>query len=249
MTIAVNVVAKGVANGTQPVTCTSNAVTTTGGSGSVFLVFCMWSDASGANFGTISDSKGNDANYVLVGSEVTGNGIHSRLYKCEGGTGGASHTFTFTNSGGTGAKYLGIAVVELTGCATSSAVDRNAQVQDTSSPFASGATATTTAANEMLVGFGGGDSGSNPATHAVNSASNPTSGWTIQTGAEATAGDTDAVFVTATQRVTSTGDYSFAFTESGATNGNSHIVTVKEAGGGTSIVKQAAAYYRMMRNR
>ncbi len=247
MTIAVNVVAKGVANGNQPVTCTSNAVTTTGGSGSVFLVFCMWDDASGANFGTISDSKTNT--YTIVGSEVTGNSIHSRVYKCEGGTGGSSHTFTYTNSGGTGSKYLGIAVVELTGCATSSAVDKNAQIQDTSSPFSSGATATTTAANEMLVGFGGGDSGSNPSTHAVNSASNPTSGWTIQTSAEATAGDTDAVFVTATQRVTSTGDYSFAFTESGATNGNAHIVTVKEAGGATSIVKQAAYYANMLRNR
>ncbi len=52
--------------------------------------------------------------------------------------------------------------------------------------MASGATATTAQAIEMLVGFGSGNVTSGTATHAVDATSNPTSGWTIQTTAEET---------------------------------------------------------------
>lgn len=233
MTIAVNVASKGAATSADNTSVVTTSVTTTGGSGSVFLAFVAFYSSDGTNdLASFADSKTNS--WVQVGSTSNGSSQFGLVYKCEGGTGGSGHTCTATFNNNANVIYGGVAFVELTGCATSSAVDQPQQAADASSPFASGATSTTTQAIEMLVGFGGGDSGSTPTTHAVDSSSSPTSGWTIQTNAEATSG-TIYCFVTATQRVTSTGAYSFAFTQSGAAAGISHIVTVKEASGGGGI--------------
>jgi len=212
---------------------TTAAITTTGGSGSVFLVYVYHYD-SDTGF-TITDTYSNT--WTSVGTVNNGQN-NSQVFKCEGGTGGASHTFTVTcvNAGfGTG-----ISVVELTGMATSAAVDKFAGAFDNASPYSSGATATTAQAGEMLVGFCRTDAEANGLVHVVDSTSTPTSGWTIRTeNTEAGGPNREISMFAATAVVSSTGTYNFATTCTGSAEAHVAIVTVKEGTGGASAPKRA----------
>lgn len=222
-------------------TITTAGVTTTGGSGSVFLAW-VFHEASGEGFTSITDSNANS--WAQVGSTYQDGNKYVRTYKCEGGTGGSSHTFTVTYSGTGGTAIL---VVELTGCATSNAIDQApAVVKDTASPFSSSTTGTTAQANEMLVGFLLGDSDSDTPGNTVDSSSTPTSGWTIRVDEY---GSQQIACMLATVGVSSTGTYNFAGTQTGSGEAYVQIVTVKEGTASGSITPRAAAYYRMMRSR
>lgn len=248
MAIAYNVgAAKGVNYNTPAAAQTTPAVTTTGGSGSVFLIYCYHYDSfENDNFTSIADSKSNS--YTQIGSTYYNGNNASRLYYCAGGTGGSSHTATVTyaNAGfGTGIIFL-----ELIGCATTNPIDQYAIVFDNATPFSSGATSTTTQAAEMLVGFFRGDSESNGATNAVDASSAPTSGWTVRAQlTEFGSPNRELAIFSATTTVSSTGAYSFAATQTGSGEGHAAIVTVKEGSSGASIAPRAAYYQQMLRRR
>ncbi len=114
--------AKAITDGTLDFTATTNAVTTTGGAGSVFLVFVTYYSIDGDTLtDPVTDSKSNT--YVELGTTLaSGSNDFRYVYACEGGTGGASHTFSATVNNTSNNAYLGIAAIELTGCATSTAV-------------------------------------------------------------------------------------------------------------------------------
>lgn len=78
-------------------TATTSAITSTGGSNSVFFIFVQ----SRAPGNTPTDSKGNTYTALTAEYTATLNGINyfNRVWKCVAGTGGASHTFTATSTG------------------------------------------------------------------------------------------------------------------------------------------------------
>lgn len=104
--------ARGTSSGSS---ATTTAGTSTGGSGSIFLIFCSFDPSTTVS--TVADSKSNT--YSALGAQVTGQG-RIRAYKCEGGTGGSSHTATVTFSG---TAYPTVHLIEVTGAATSSPQD------------------------------------------------------------------------------------------------------------------------------
>jgi hypothetical protein len=213
----------------------STGITTSSGSG--FIVLALW---SGGAFSSLVDSKSNTWN--LIGSEISFAGAsgHARAYYSEldAAKVGASHTVTISQ-GGTGA--MSIFVIEVGGGTIPSIFDKQASTTDSTSPYASGATASTTQAIELIVGALGGNSGSNPATHAIDSSSTPTSGWAITSAAEETNGTSFWSGGLASVRVTSTGTYNGAWTESGASSDLAiFTATFKEAAaGGDTLFAQA----------
>lgn len=88
---------------------------------------------------------------TLTGSG-TGDANLRQDYK-ENGTGGASHTFTGTIGA---AYFITISVSEISGAATSGALDKTATGSDFTHPtHTTSSTATTAQANELIVGYGG----------------------------------------------------------------------------------------------
>lgn len=222
MPIGVGATSKGISPNGNATSVTSAAVTTAA-SGSTIVLALSWGFTNGGTFATISDNKGNT--YTQIGTELVSGNHRARLYYCENAIGGTGHTATFTINS---ADFMGIFFLEITGGATSGILDKNARQNDTTSPFTSGATATTAQANEMLVGFVSGDSGSNPATHGISGAT-PSTGWTIQAGAEEKNGSANVVGAIATNIVSATGAYTAGFTESGSSRAHVFIATFKEA--------------------
>lgn len=109
-----------------------NTATTTAGttsaSGSTFVAAVSW-DAS-ATSPAVTDSKGNS--YTGLGTPQADTfGAYIQLFVCQNGTGGSSHTATFTT---TGSSYPVIHLIEITGAAAAS-LDQIAQGQDFASPF------------------------------------------------------------------------------------------------------------------
>jgi hypothetical protein len=216
--IAVGVTSKG-RTGSASSQATTGVTTQT--SGSAFVVAAAWDSAR--NFTSIADNKGNSANYVQIGNQVTfsGGGGRARLYYCQNGAGGAGHTATITVSGSAGITVL---FLELTGGATSGILDQNSTgVNDTSSPFTS-QSITTTQAAEALISSLFGNSGANPATHAEST------GFTVQAGADETNGSSFWTGCLASRIVAATGTYNSSFTESSGSNTAVHIASFKEAG-------------------
>jgi hypothetical protein len=203
MALSVGQHSKARGNGTNA--ATTAAVTTTGGSGSAFLLGIVWYGTSAAP-ATVTDSKSNT--WTQVSSPVTfvsdpvGKAV---VYKCLGGTGGATHTVsaTFTDSSG----GLSLFFVELLGF-TSPSINGSASAVDTTNPFASGSV-TTTVANAILVGVTG--------TYQAGNESRAWSGFTEQETYGN--GATDFTGGLATQIVSATGTYTAGYTDS-ATGGN-----------------------------
>jgi hypothetical protein len=100
----------------------------------------------------ITDSQSNTwANAWTLNSGVSG---HSACYYAMNITGGASHTVTQTIAS-FGANGMALAVGEFSGIDTSSALDKVASASSSAEPQSSGSTATTSQANELLIGGGG----------------------------------------------------------------------------------------------
>lgn len=194
---------------------------TTSGSGSGFIAAFIFDRARTL---TVSDSKSNS--YTLANAEVddASGGFITRLYYCPNGTGGGSHTVqgTLDTTGVVSVFFCEITTTNGAGLV----LDQANQNSDVASPFASPAV-TTLVANEILVSFFGGNSGSNPATH--NASANS---FTIVSGADLTNGSTDWTGALASRVVSSTGSYSGSWTETGGTRTGVHIATFSEAAGG-----------------
>lgn len=199
---------KSVSSGGDP---TTDAVTTTAGS---LIVLFLEYDAG--TFISIADSK--SCTWTQIGTEQTFHSAYgaTRMYYNNGGSRGASHTFTLTTSG----AYANIYMVEITGQATSDVLDQANRQADTASPFTS-PVITTTVANTCLVSGLAGNSGSNPAEHAEST------GFTIQV--EETNGPIYWVGALGTRIVSSATDYNSSWTEYNSTSTAVWIAAFKEA--------------------
>lgn len=202
---------------------TAGAITTS--LGSILLAVFAWDTGT---FTDVLDSKNNP--WIPLGTEITfGTSGRVRAYFSPLATVGASHTITATQ---TGTSSMTILVLEVAGAIASfSSFDQNANAHDATSPFASGLTALTAVANELIVGMLIGGSSSNPATHAIDGSSTPASGWAITAAAEETNAVSFYSGAIASVRVTATGQYQGAWTETGSGEGQVWTATFKEAAG------------------
>lgn len=190
---------------------TTPAIATT--TGSTIVVAVTWTSTT---FTSITDSVGNPAPTQILTEDASTE--KTRMYYFPNITGNANHTFTLN----IGASQLcNIAVVEIKGASTSAPLDQADRVRDTSSPFTLAAGLTTTQANEALVTFIAGDSGSNPATMAETGLGSST----IQE--QNTNGATQIAWGLATEVKSSTGTFNPSWTQTGATNGTVWLVTIK----------------------
>ena len=214
MAISIGVSAKGRTVSGAGITSSS---VTSAASGSAFVLAVIY-DAS-VTFTSVGDSKSNV--YTQIGTTQSyGTSGRARLYYKENGVGGASHTFSLVTSGSGACTIFGI---EILGGALSGILDQSSNRADTASPFTLAAGLTTTQANEALLTFLAGDSGSNPSTHAETGLGSSTvqiqetDGTQFYTGAVATA------------LKTATGTFNPSWTETGAVNGAVFLATFKEA--------------------
>ncbi len=129
-------------------TSTSNTVTTTagtstGGAGTIFYLVVSFDP--GVTISTVSDSKGNT--YSIIGSVVSG-GANIARYKCEGGSGGGSHTATVTFSG---TAYPTLHLIEISDAAAVSPLDVSATGTDSATPYDSVSTGSLAQADEVVI--------------------------------------------------------------------------------------------------
>jgi len=198
----------------------TNGLTTTGittsASGSNFYVFV---GVSSAGPPTVSDSKSNT--YSLVTSDTTGdfNGINVYAFKCENGTGGASHTVT-VNQANVG---MVVAFVEVTGAATSGSIDvSNHNGTNATSTTINTATVTTTNANDLILSFW---KGSNTGNTSV--AANTGAGYAI-----VNSGTANPAFAVSSRVVSSTGTYGDTYTLGTADYAGTITLAILPAGAG-----------------
>lgn len=201
----------------------STAITTS--AGSALIAAAIWDTGT---FSSIVDSKSNT--WTQIGLELTGLGGGSnraRIYYSEldAAKVGASHTVTVAQ---TSTSAMTLVVIEVGGGTIPGIFDKQAGKTDNLSPFASGATVTTTQAIELIVSALFGTSGSNPATHALAASSTPTSGWAVTAAAEETNGVSFYTGGLANVRVTSTGTYEGSWTETGGADSAVWTATFKE---------------------
>ena len=162
-----------------------NSVTTTAGTSSSSATFaCLVSYDQGA--GTITaagDNKGNT--YTAIGTpQADGIGGLLRWYVCEGGVGGAGHTFTFTTSN---ACYAVAHLIQITGTTGTAVRDKNVQGQDTAGqPWDAVATGTLGFSNEVILaacaGQGGAANYTSTNTTILSSEGDTSSYWTSGVG-------------------------------------------------------------------
>lgn len=197
--------------------CTTSGVTTTTGN-----LFVASSGYCCAAFVSVTDNKSNTyANAVPEVSQDSGLGRQD--YK-ENGAGGASHTFTFT--GDSGGLFLTFSVTEISGAATSSALDqvKSATTSVSGTSHTTGNTSTTTQANEILVGFGS-------SIFATTFTTDTGAGWTEQTNQQTDASHEG--LVTGTRIVAATGTYAYTYTTGSSVTAVQGIATYKEASAAT----------------
>jgi hypothetical protein len=196
---------------------TTTGVTSTGGAGTVFLAYLIYD----GTFSSFVDSKGNTWTPVVGPTAGVGMACFGKIYKCEGGIGGAGHTFSFTTTGGTNVAVL---FNEETGCVTSGAiVDQvGTLTEDNATPFTSSAI-TTTAANEAIYAYNSSNTGG------------ATESWTHTDGFTPVDTLPDGAQYIATQSarlaVTSVGTYSAAYTLGVGTAAFGGVISVKLATG------------------
>lgn len=144
MAIALGVSAKQAANSATSMTTPG---VTSSASGSTFVITVC---DPNQNI-TVSDSKSNS--YTQIGTTLTVGSTKMSMWRCENGTGGASHTATVTwNSGSADGT---ITFAEITGAQTSS-FDVTAQILDTASPYTV-TSPTLSQADELAICFVGTD--------------------------------------------------------------------------------------------
>lgn len=166
---------------------TTGAITSTA-SGSSFLIY--FATTSSATISTVSDSKSNS--YTSQASIVeTNDGTKLWVYKTENGTGGSSHTATVDLSSG---GILWVALVEVTGGATSSIIDVSATAYNFNDPH--DCAVTTTVADTLLIaavhtsqGVGGAYTAGGSFTNFLTEATTGLNAIASRTGATATSYD------------------------------------------------------------
>lgn len=204
MAASVGVSSKGTGSGVG--TAVSAAVTTQV-SGSTFVAFFQ-SDTTHTG---VTDSKGNT--YTPIGTLITNSSINSRLYYCQNGTGGASHTCTGTGQTGDHS----ILFVELLGVLTTGVLDQVASILDTSTPFTV-TSGTTTQSDEISISAMSGNS-TTTATHAEST------GYTISQ--EVTTGGPNWTCGIAYKVLSATGTQTPSWTEASGTTAGVHVATFK----------------------
>jgi hypothetical protein len=216
--MAIDVAQGTVKSGATVANLTTDAITTAA-SGSC-LVMALSINASRTY--TPSDSKGNT--WTQLEAQTLFNGALSavRWWYCENATGGSSHTFTVTiNSGGN--SDIVIHVAEITGGLTSGILDATpSSNEDNTSPFTSPGH-TTTNADDLLLSYLSGATGSNPATHT------PGNSFTIVT--QETNGASFYASCLMKRVVSATGTYNSTCTQTGATSTRVTIASFKAAAG------------------
>lgn len=225
MAIAVGQSSKG---GTGGATSASTTGVATTAAGSIITGAMVFQGTASAT--AFDDNKSNA--YTIINAEQTvdtSNSAKIRAYYKENASGGASHT---TTSHTTTSQPQTIAMIEITGAATASSLATSNGGTDTSSPYGNAVSITPAAGNYLLVAYFGGNSGSNPATHAESQ------GFTIVSNTNETNGASLWTICIATKSVTANGStaYTAQFTESGASQGGIIIAAFKELAGGGGIV-------------
>lgn len=132
----------GVASGTA--TTSSIGTTTTG---NLMVVCCASNSATSNDFSSVTDNKSNT--YTRAKSQP-GNATDVEIWYAANITGGASHTVTATTTNGF--RNVALVAQEYSGAATTTPLDQTAGATGTSATPSSGATATTTQADEMVFG-------------------------------------------------------------------------------------------------
>lgn len=206
-----------------------NDLTTSAGtstSGSTFVVAVSY--ISSSTILSVTDNKSNT--YTLIDTQVASNGHAKSLYRCENGTGGASHQATVAFSGSSfGTAYLAAATA-----AAAASFDVAAKAEDAASPYT--VTLPTLAqADEVIFCLIGNDQGGT----VTYTPSNMT-----QIGAET---DGNAYFTSSLCKavVASTAAFTPSFTESA--NGTSALVAAAfKAAAASGINKGVLAAYQQM---
>ena len=220
--------------GTSGATSASTTAVNTSAAGSIITGAFVFQGTAAAT--AFDDNKSNS--YTQINSEQTVDTTNSakiRAYYKENASGGSGHT---TTSHTTTSQPQTIAMIEITGAATASALATSNGGTDTSSPFGNAVSITPAAGNYLLVAYFGGNSGSNPATHAESQ------GFSIVANTNETNGASFWTICIATKSVTADGvtAYTAQFTETGGSQAGVILAAFKElAGGGGVTVKALAA--------
>ena len=176
------------------------------------VLLCGIRVGAGPTITNISDTSSNAWTQVSS-AEVDAAGNRLYVYKVNDAlASGGALTVTVTLSGPTTARFV---ILEAGGCSNAAPVDRTAQANGASTVPDSGATATTSQANELLAGFIETDGGGNSCTAG--------SGWTQQ---QAIA--TSKLFLE-TRTVTSTGTFDAIATLGGPDTWAAFCVTLRGA--------------------
>jgi energy-coupling factor transporter transmembrane protein EcfT len=182
--------------------CDTGSITSTTGN----LLVANWSTYTDI-FSAITDNKSNTFTDAIA--KLTTGNTNAGMQQKANASGGALHVFTMTL---TGNGYTYLSVSEVSGAETSSPLDQTStDITSSVSSHTSGSTSATTQADEILIGFGTGESGL-------------TGPWTTDTGAgwtEITNDPTTGLIqgiITGYRIVSATGSY--AYTCTSTTNSN-----------------------------
>jgi len=195
-------------------------------SGNAIIVMVATNTNVDNRISTVTDSKFNS--YTRVTSKSY-NFSEVEIWYALGITGGASHTVTATSSNA--GDSVVVTAQEFSGVATSSAADKFTQANGDGNTLDSGATATTTQADELVFGAGA-DNGGNAVTlgSGYSNLGTATLVGDVAGGAES-------------KIVAATGTYNATFGTSGAPSWVCAVATFKAAGGSAA---SAIASRRMM---
>lgn len=192
---------------------------TTQSSGSLIVYFLHWGTETYSN---LTDSKSNTPTQIQT--EANASSHKSRLYYKENAAGGANHNATFTvGSAGSPTLYL----YEGIGIKTSGSLDTSGVRDDTSSPFTLASALSQAQADSLLFTATGGNSGSNPATHAESGLPSTT------IHQELTNGTTQWTGAIGTSIVSSTATRNPSWTETGSSSNHVWLVIFKGINGPT----------------
>lgn len=204
-----------VGQSTSVVTATNVASQTTPSvttqvAGSTFVIGAIGNAANGSSVVyTPSDSNTNP--YTAIDTtQLYGTASFAQMqwWYSQNGVGGAGHTFTVGASPSDGFLLFAL---EITAGLTSGILDTHNKNADAASPFTSPGI-TTTQNDCILLSMLGGDSGSNPATHAEST------GFTVIANCNQTNGASFFTGCIAYRNVVSIGTYNSSFTESGGSS-------------------------------
>lgn len=207
------------ASATSPLTITLDS-STGAGNGLVVMVTASGTTLNGHVSGiTLGGAAGNFAQVATIGATTDASITASWLdLNCAGGQTSVAITFT----GGTGTQQFFAAVYERDDLLTASAFDKTASNTSTIA-WTSGATATLSQANEVIVGAVFISGSSQPTI------TGPSSPWANLTTQTATQGAFLVAWQSGWEAVSSTAAVTYAGTSTNGTDGTALVVTLKQA--------------------